>query len=74
MLKLLIPVKLNVLFAAEMAPPCVALLLSKLLAPLKLTRALSEVWIAPPEYAELLMKLLVPLKLTVFDAALIAPP
>ena len=42
-----------------MAPPCIAVLLQKLVLPVKHIEMLTAVVIAPPLYAELLMKLLI---------------
>ena len=71
------PLNVSVLLTfAEMAPPCNAELLLKLLVPVKLREMLAAVKIAPPSlFAELLIKLLVPLKLILtLYAMATAPP
>ena len=59
---------------AEMAPPCIAELLMKLLVPVKPNDVSTAARIAPPLFAALLIKMLVPLKVSAPTAVTIAPP
>ena len=59
----------------EIAPPCIAVLLLKLLVPVKHADTRNTAKITPPLFAELLMKLVVPLKVrTPLSAVTTAPP